>query len=857
MKIRSMALVSTMLACSATSGALAAERAKSSDAASAQQDIVVTAPRAQDKAREKQQSAPNIVNVQSAEAIDKYPDFNAAESLSRIPGISLSSDTGEGRFVNIRGIDGNLNGATYGGVVLLNTNPGGTVFGSGRAVEFDTIPTGAIDGIIVTKTGLPNHDAEGLGGSIELTPRSAARLTKPFVDGAVGYGYEPAHDHGGPLNLDLAVGGRFGGGSKPFSFVVTGSYREDRRGFDDIEADYVDDSGLTAASGTPFTALQIDKALSDIQLRRYNYNRRRFGYGGEFAYTPNDDHQYYIRAAIAGYTESVLKNRLTYDKLDGSALRVDPANPAGYATTTALTIKSTDEEETHRNQVFVVGGRDTFGDLTLDYHGAYSRATFKVGRNFGATYTGPKTVPFTYDNITNAEFPVLAVTNGTNVNDPSLYKLTKLSNAQERAVDKEWSGAINATLTTNWIGSGDHLTFGGQVRLRDKIDTPAAQSFKLPASGLPLLGSAITTFYDNRYTNGPQVDPAAIQAIAGQSTTTGFADNLTGFFAAEENIYAGYAMYATTLGKFGALAGVRLENTQATYSSYAFDQNAVNLGLRVRNRTYTNVFPTVQLRYDFTPHFVVRSTYSTGIGRPGFSQVAKPITIDRDNNIFTTGNPDLQPTTGNSFDLSLEYYLPHSGILSLGVFDKEFDNYVVSRTRNGTDTVNFPGVSVVKFVTYQNVPSAYARGIEAAYDQRFAFLPTPFDGFGVGANVTYVDSQIELRTGEKRPLPATSKWTWNAAAYYEAHGVQVRLAAQYVGSNLFGIGDTAAGDVFQSPRTTLDLTSSLEILKGIRLYFNVKNLTNAPLRIYERDSSRPIQREFYDETYEGGVKFKL
>lgn len=66
MKIRSMALVSTMLACSATSGALAAERAKSSDAASAQQDIVVTAPRAQDKAREKQQSAPNMALLQKS-----------------------------------------------------------------------------------------------------------------------------------------------------------------------------------------------------------------------------------------------------------------------------------------------------------------------------------------------------------------------------------------------------------------------------------------------------------------------------------------------------------------------------------------------------------------------------------------------------------------------------------------------------------------------------------------------------------------------------------------------------------------------------------------------------------------------
>jgi outer membrane receptor for ferrienterochelin and colicin len=204
--------ITALLLCSAAVSPLFGSPAFADDdpAPGDQGTIVVTAPRRQSEARDVQFQAPNIVNVQSAETIAKYPDFNAAEALGRIPGISLSSDTGEGRFVNIRGIDGNLNGATYGGVVLLNTNPGGTVFGSGRAVEFDTIPTGAIDGIVVTKTGMPNHDAEGLGGTIELTPRSAAHLDAPFLEGALGYGYEPDHGHGGPLNADIAVGGRFG-----------------------------------------------------------------------------------------------------------------------------------------------------------------------------------------------------------------------------------------------------------------------------------------------------------------------------------------------------------------------------------------------------------------------------------------------------------------------------------------------------------------------------------------------------------------------------------------------------------------------------------------------------------------------
>ena len=819
--------------------------------------IVVTAPRAESKARETQKLAPNLVNVQSAEAIAKYPDFNAAEALGRIPGISLSSDTGEGRFVNIRGIDGNLNGATYGGVVLLNTNPGGTVFGSGRAVEFDTIPTGAIDGLIVTKTGMPNHDAEGLGGSIELTPRSAALIDRPFVEGALGYGYEPAHKHGGPFNADIAVGARFGGGDRPFSFVLTASRREDRRGFDDIEADYVDDDTLTAVSPPALSALQVNKALANIQLRRYDYHRRRFGYGGEFAYTPNADHQYYIRAAIAGYVESVIKNRLTYDKLD-QALKVDPARPAGFSTLTNITVKGTDEEETHRNQVYVVGGRDRFGSLKLDYHVAYSRATFDVGRNYGTTFTGPKKVPFVYDNITDADFPAFAITNTVDANNGALYTLTKLSNSTTRSADSEWSYAANAAVDLHLIGDNDRLQFGAQLRQREKDNTPFAQSF----GGYPatLLSNAsngvVTNFYGGRYTNGTQIASGTIRGLASSATTAGLVADLTGYFRATEDIYAGYLMYSADSGPFGFVAGARVEKTRARYSSYSFDQNDMNLGLATRKRDYTNVFPTVQLRYELTPQVIARATYSTGIGRPGFSQVASAVTIDADNNIITTGNPNLQPTTGNSFDVALEWYLPHSGIVSVGLFDKQLDNYVVQRTRKGTDALGrLPGI--VTFNTYDNVPSSYARGIEAAYVQRFASLPAPFDGLGVDLNGTYVDSLVTLRSGERRRLPATSEFTGNAALFYEAHGVQLRLSAQYVGSNLFGIGGSAASDIYQNARTTVDFTSAYDLTSHFRIYLNIKNLTNEPYRIYEGTSSRPIQREFYDETYEAGVKFKF
>ncbi|MGS0753471.1 TonB-dependent receptor plug domain-containing protein, partial [Roseateles sp. GG27B] len=60
-------------------------------------------------ARKAQEEAPNLINVMTVEEMRKLPDVNIAETVRRIPGISLETDTGEGRFINIRGLDADLN----------------------------------------------------------------------------------------------------------------------------------------------------------------------------------------------------------------------------------------------------------------------------------------------------------------------------------------------------------------------------------------------------------------------------------------------------------------------------------------------------------------------------------------------------------------------------------------------------------------------------------------------------------------------------------------------------------------------------------------------------------------------------
>ncbi|HWU03922.1 MAG TPA: TonB-dependent receptor [Novosphingobium sp.] len=808
--------------------------------------IVVTA-RLEKTAREEQLAALNLINVQSAEAIAKYPDVNAAEALSRIPGVALSIDTAEGRFVNIRGLDGNLNGATMGGVVLLNTQPGGTYFNAaGRAVEFDTVPIGAIDKIMVTKTGRPDSDAEGIGGSVELTPRSAIGLSRMFYDVTLGGGMETIKGKGF-YREEVVIGGPIGGANSPVSFVVSQYLHNDHRSFYDIEEGYVD--------GQPAVP---DKAFAGLELRNYDYYRQRFGYSGEIDYVPATGQRYYLRASLAGYNEHVYRNRFEID-YDGNAV-VNPANAKGLIDTATAVKTLRDEDETHKNLVTQIGGDNRLGRVRLEYWGAYSRATFDKHFDYNSTFANANGYTIAYDNTSNPDYPTYAVTAGSGLLDPTQYALSKIANATEHDKDEEWSAAVAVSLPAGLV-AGDELKLGGKLRLRNKTANPYTANYSYTGT-LSLAqdsgGTSITNFYNAGYNIMPQIGGDALRKLYAASGTS-LALNPGGYFNDDENIVAGFAQYKADIGKLGVLAGLRFEHTDATYRGIGSvtdaSGNTTALALSTKH-SYSNVFPSLQLRYKADDRLLLRAVYSTGLARPGFYQTQQSTSVDQGALTVSTGNPALKPTFSHNFDLTVEYYLPHAGIVSLGLFDKEMKDYIVTRTHANTTYPGYSGLYTVQ--SFENAPSAYARGIEANYVNQFTSLPGWLGGFGIDANATYVKTGVNLRAGDGTiALPGAFPWSWNAAVFYEKGKMKLRLASQFESSVLFGAGSSRATDVYQDSRYTMDFSASYDIAKSAQLYLNIKNLTNAPLRFYEGSPDRPIQREFYDLTLETGLKLKF
>lgn len=133
--------------------------------------VVIEAQRTTEgTARLAQEEAPNLINVMTVEQMRKLPDVNIAESVRRIPGISLETDTGEGRYINIRGLDADLNSTTFGGLRLPPSN-NASPFGGGRAVALDAIPTGLVGAITVTKTNMPSRMRRPWAERLRSRPR--------------------------------------------------------------------------------------------------------------------------------------------------------------------------------------------------------------------------------------------------------------------------------------------------------------------------------------------------------------------------------------------------------------------------------------------------------------------------------------------------------------------------------------------------------------------------------------------------------------------------------------------------------------------------------------------------------------
>lgn len=811
--------------------------------------VVVTGQRYREKALEQKQAAPNVIEIKPVEEIRKLPDVNVAEALQRMPGISMESDSGEGRFINIRGMDADLNGTTYEGVKLTASNQA-TPQGGARAVAFDAFPTGVIGGVEIVKSLTPDMDAEGLGGMINLQPRELPANGESFLDAGLGSGYEPLRDR--PIwqgditaGTTLDTSGDMGDGG-PIGMLASYAYEEDHRGIDDVEEDYF--------NGPP------DKTFDDLQLRWYEYHRIRQGYGGGFTYDLDADTTLYLRGIHAGYTEHAEKHRLELDGL-GDGTSVLPNGSFDAPNAQALQT-FTDTDEDVGNDLIVFGGHTVLDGVTGDYRGAWTRGHDDFPRGWSGDFVNPNNIEIIYNNMAAAH-PTI-VSPDVNLADPSNYFFDQISNSPSKSFDEEWSGAADFLMPLSFGDFDGKLKFGSQARLRSRGVSASEIDYSMnnPITLQGLTEGQDIIYYNDFYNIGPNLNYAAIETLPGLVASVNTDTALASAENDSEDVYAAYVEYIATVGKFGVLGGVRVEGTRGTYrANVATTDNNGNTTYTpsVNEQDYTDVFPSLQGKYTFDDNSLVRAAFSTAIARPGFNQITAAQSIDNSNFPDVTisqGNPNLKPTTGDSVDLTYERYLPDGGLAYAGLFYKYFSDYIIPTV---TKTPNKNG-GITEIDSFANIGPAFAEGIELNYVQQFVFLPEPMDGLGFDGNLTYNYARGDIRSNpvDRHTLPQTSPFNWNAELFYEKGPVGLRLAASYVSANIFAVGPDASQDIYSQPRLRLDLGATYDVTPNVQCYFDVKNLTDTLLEFTQtKNRNFPIQREFYGPTFFAGVRVAI
>lgn len=797
--------------------------------------------------------APVVLDVAPLDQIRSLPDVNAAEALQRLPGISLESDTGEGRFINIRGMDADLNGTTYDGVRLTASNPSSPQ-GGARAVAFDAFPSGILGGIEVIKSLTPDIDAEGLGGVVNIQPRTIPDGDDHIFDASLGGGIESLRDK--PVYQgDITAGKRFA--NDTIAVVLSYGYHNDERAIDDIEEDYINDPTTVPAGTSDFLT---KKAFDDVQYRWYQYHRTRQGYGGGITFSPDSVTQLYVRALHAGYVELGNKHEFVITNLADNIQSVDSATGNFTSFDAGSHYADINTKESLGNNVVEFGGNTLIAntiqmDARVSWVEGYDQ--FPYSRN--VKFSNPDMFDVVYNN-TNANRPVYTALGGLDLTDPGLYTVASGSDSPSSNRDTEYGGVLNLAAPLSLLGDGGVVKFGGSLRERSRSAqaytsdlNPADQNLSDYVSGPDV------TYYHNEYDIGPQ--PVYPRLLTIPQTPIS-ADPST-FEHDNENIYAGYGQYSTMIGQVDLVAGLRVENTEGTYRANAITTDSsgnTTITPTVNKHSYTNFFPDVSLKYPYSDELQFRLAYSTAIARPGFNQITAARTIDLQNAvpIVTQGNPQLKPTIGHSVDLYGSWFLPNSGILSAGVFYKAFDDYIIS-TEN-TDATAVPGFTGqrVDLVSFSNVGSARTDGVEFQYNQQFVFLPDPLSGLGFEGNLTLVDSSGQIRAGEKHALPQTSPFSYNAAIFYNRGPVYLKLAASYVSANLWAVGGDSSTDLYSQPRFRLDFGMTYDVTEQVQAYFDLKNITSTHLEFTQtKDKNFPVQNEFYASDYLFGVRVKL
>jgi len=817
--------------------------------------VTATRVRGEVEALNQEKNAMDIVNVLPADLITSLPNANVADAIGRLPSVSLERDEGEGKYIQVRGLESRYTSVSINGVRIPSSESGV------RQIKLDAFPSDLLGAIELHKTVSADQEGDAIGGSVNLVTKNAPDV--PIFTLAAEGGYNAQSGGRKSWQINGTYAGRFGA-DQALGVVIGASYDYNGRSINDIEP--VPGIVTPSSTGKPVTT------FTDMDMRDYVYQRRRFGFAGGLDYRLSPNASLFLKGFFSQFdnfgdrwvtsitAESFVTPTLT-DNSGGYSANVQNRRPV---------------EQTYS---LLAGGKHDMGTYTVDYTAAYSHAQQHRDNQLEAKFDGPAAA-FIVD-PSDGYHPRFYPQGGVDFTNPSLYTLSKWEITNEDTNTRSLTLAANLTIP---IHSGE-LKVGVKYRDEEKTSLYNDMAYKYGGETPYTMAQGLDSFsdpnyYSGLYNHGPYPSLWAANSFfqnnmglfSAPSASDNHQNNDPNNWDAKEKVLAVYAKGTSALSASKLEYGVRIENTRTS-----FDANTVNVDSNGdwvstvplnQSHTYTSVLPSASWRYEFDRDTLLRLAFGMAIARPDYAAMVPSITKnDSSTPPLSAGNPNLKPTKATNFDLLFEHYMSPVGLLSAGAFYKDLSDPIYA---GSTQTVVGGIYNGLQESIAINGPKADVYGLEFAWKQHLTFLPGLLSGLGTDINFTWTHSEATFDPSTGRSgtaaLQRTAPEEANFGLTYDWKAFSMRLAATYNSAMIFGYNykDGAAGglqgpngDTYLYPHTQMDAQATYTFRSGLKLKFSALNLTNAVFGFYNGSPQYNIQREFYSRTYTVGLHYNF
>ena len=768
-----------------------------------------------------------VSNAISAETIGRAGAGTVADAMSMVTGASVI----EGKYVNIRGLQGRYVDTQLNGSDLPSADP------DGSSVALDVFPSSLIDNVVTAKTFTPDRPGSFTGGSIDITTKSfpderfLTLSVSSSINSEVGLGGTVLRPSGGLEAVPGIVESTDIPESPPPFFsnterkvaalsAVTEAFRTPMAPRRD---EIVGNRSAEASFGDQFLVFG-DRPLGIIASASHgqffsgydNGTTARFNQTGLSAETLNPNARYTTRRGV----EEALTSGLL-----GLSLQPHPQHEVGLRV-----LYTRDREEEARIETGSLP-RDLAGDSR--FRTRVSRTTTRSiasaevdgEHRFGS---GPQAVGVEWSasrsQATRDEPDYRFFSNQFSVAEgdtafaisPSIF----LPPARyfRDLTERTWDGDASVEVPVGAVT----LEAGGRYRTRTR-------EFRE------------RTFFHNADRAGYAGNPN--QYVTEQAGTVGndergrtrFGTYVRDFtdprnnYDGDQTIGAGYLMAELPvpgLPSLTLIGGARVEYT---------DMSIETLGEEPRRGNFaeTDVLPSVNLKWALLDNMNLRAAYGRTIARPSFREFAPFESFQFVGDYIERGNPDLTRTRVDNFDLRWEWFVRAGELLSAGVFYKDF-TAPIERTID-------PQAAANQEITYVNRSSARVYGLELEARKRLDGLADWLEYVQVGGNLTLTQSQVsrpeevlqaiqafDVNADDTRPLQGQSPYILNLNAGYENPntGTNVNVFFNRFGDRLNTVTRNGV-DLLEQGRSMLDVNVSQRLLRGVKAKVSVKNVLDS------------------------------